>query len=122
MIATSPALLMVKSATGSVRVGAATESTVMVRASVDVLPDALVAEIGTWYVPTVVGVPAMVPVPFPLSVKVIPGGDDPGTTRARAGAGKPVVVMLYVPATPVLKVAVLGLVIVGASSLVSVKL
>jgi hypothetical protein len=37
------------------------------------------------------------------------------------GAGEPVVVTVYVPATPVLNVAVDALVIVGASALVSVN-
>ena len=82
VIATAPALLRVKSACRSVRVGAAAESTVIVRASVDVLPEMLVAEIVTGYVPAVplAGVPddgRPVSV-VPLSVKVSPGGESPG--------------------------------------------
>ena len=62
VISTAPALLTVKSATGSVRVGDAAEPTVIVRSSVDVLPEILVAEIVTGYVPAVplAGVPEMV--------------------------------------------------------------
>jgi hypothetical protein len=61
----------------------------MLRASVAVLPDAFVAETVTvtgWATGVAVaGVPEIVAVPFPLSVKVRPDGGVPA--RVIAGAG-----------------------------------
>src|SRR5450755_1307485 len=62
----------------------------------------------------------MVAVPFPLSVNVSVPGSVPDSVMA--AAGYPVVVTVYVPATPVVKAAMLGLVMLGASLLVKVKL
>jgi hypothetical protein len=62
----------------------------------------------------------MVAVPSLLSVNVSPLGSVPDSVMV--AAGDPVVVTVYVPATPVLKEAVLGLVMLGASLLVKVKL
>ena len=62
-MATAPAALRVKSAVAPlVMAGAAADPTVMVRVSVAVLPEILVAEIVTGYVPAVplAGVPEMV--------------------------------------------------------------
>ena len=70
------------------------------------------------YVPAVVGVPEIVPVPSPLSVYVTPAGrpvaDD-------AHVGDPVVVTVKVPARPVVKVAAAELVIWHAWLTVRVK-
>ena len=44
-----------------------------------------------------VGVPARVAVPLPLSVKVTPGGTS---SQPKLGAGYPVVVTVKVPAVP----------------------
>jgi hypothetical protein len=62
------------------------------------------------YVPGVVGVPAMVAVPLPLSVKVRPVGE---VVQLKLGAGYPVVVTGKVPAVPAVKVAVSALVKAG---------
>ena len=60
----------------------------------------------------VAGVPAIVAVPLPLSLKVTGLGNDPDSVRA--GVGEPVVVTVNVPAEPTENVALLALVIVGA--------
>jgi hypothetical protein len=65
-------------------------------------------------------VPAMVAVPFPLSVKVTPEGRVPDA--ASAGVGYPDVVTVNVPGVPLVKVVPLALVMDGAWSTVSVKL
>ena len=73
------------------------------------------------YVPPVPasGVPLSVPVPSPLSTKVsVPGRAAPPI--AIAGAGKPVVVTVNVPACPTVNVVALALVISGASFTTSV--
>ena len=57
--------------------------------------------------------------PVPLPENDSPLGSGP--VSVMAGAGVPVVVTVYVPATPMVKVAVGGLVMVGASAMVSVK-
>ena len=56
--------------------GAAAAFTVRVSGSVAVLPEAFVADRVTLYVPwdPAAGVPEMVPVPLPLSVKLSPVG------------------------------------------------
>src|SRR3954447_24478522 len=66
------------------------------------------------YVPPVAaaGVPAMVAVPSPLSVKVTLAGSAPVLESATA-VGKPVVVTVNVPAAPTVKVALAALVIAG---------
>jgi hypothetical protein len=82
-----------KSATDPlVMVGAAAAFTVMVSASVAVLPEELVAEMVTLKVPAVplAGVPPMVAVPFLLSVNVSPLGRVPDSVIV--GVGEPVVV------------------------------
>jgi hypothetical protein len=65
------------------------------------------------YVPLVpmAGVPAIVAVPFPLSVNPTPEGNAP--LDASAGVGSPVVVTVNVPAWPTENVALLALVITG---------
>ena len=67
-----------------------------------------VAVIVNAYVPAVVGVPEIVPVPFPLSVNVTPAGRP---VADNAHAGNPVVVTVKVPARLVVKVAAAELVI-----------
>ena len=58
-----------------------------------------------------VAVPAMVAVPLPLSVKVIPAGRAP--VSVRAGAGSPVVVTVKLKGAPTMEVAEAALVMVG---------
>jgi len=58
------------------------------------------------------GVPPKVPVPFPLSVKVIPLGSGPASVRL--GAGELVAVTVNAPVVPATNVTLLALVIVGA--------
>ena len=65
--------------------GAADTFTVMVSDNVLVLPEALLAEIVTGKLPVAVGVPAMVAVPLPLSVKASPAGSSPLSPRDGAG-------------------------------------
>ena len=88
VMATAPEVLSVKSAAGKTMVGAAAEPTVIVRSSVDVLPEMLVAEIVTGYVPAVplAGVPEMVAavvlgVP---ALKVEPGREGPRLSDGRS--------------------------------------
>jgi hypothetical protein len=57
----------------------------------------------------VAGVPEIVAVPLPLSLKVTGLGNDPESLRV--GVGKPVVVTVKVPAVPTVKVVLLALVI-----------
>ena len=57
------------------------------------------------------GVPASVPVPLWLSVKVRPVGSVP--VSVRVGVGVPVVVIENVPAVPTVNVVLLALVITG---------
>ena len=59
----------------------------------------------------VAGVPAIVAVPLPLSLKVTGLGNDPDSVRV--GVGEPVVVTVKLPAVPTLNVVLLALVIVG---------
>src|SRR4051794_27017512 len=59
------------------------------------------------------GVPAMVAVPLPLSVKVTLAGSAP-VFNSPTLTGKPVVVTVNVPAAPVWKVVVFVLVMAGA--------
>ena len=66
------------------------------------------------------GVPASVAVPLPLLVNVTPVGSVP--VRVTVAAGKPVVVMLNVPAVPIVNEALFALVMAGAWLTVSVKL
>ncbi len=67
------------------------------------------------------GVPARVAVPLPLSVKVTPLGSAPDLVTV--GGGTPLVVTVKLLALPTVKVALFGLVMVGAPELtVSVKL
>jgi len=96
--------------------------TVRVKVWVAGVPTPLLAVKVMGYVPTLpdVGVPLSVPVPFPLPVKVIPLGNAPASVKV--GAGKPVVITGNDPEAPTVKVVVLALVIVGASSTVSAKL
>jgi len=65
------------------------------------------------YVPPVpaAGVPLSVPVPFPLSPKVTPLGNEP--VSVREGVGVPVVVTENVPAVPTVNVVLLELVMTG---------
>ena len=56
--------------------------------------------------------PEIVAVPFPLSVKFTPLGNEP--VLDKAGAGLPVVVTVKVPAVPAVKVTLVALVMVGA--------
>ena len=62
--------------------------------------------------PVAAAVPEIVAVPFPLSVKFTPLGNDP--VLLKAGVGLPVVVTVKVPAAPAVKVTLLALVMVGA--------
>ena len=59
------------------------------------------------------GVPEMVAVPLPLSVKVTPVGREP--VSVRAGEGAPVVVTVVEKAAPTLEAAELALVMAGAT-------
>ncbi len=68
-------------------------------------------------VPAVVGVPASVAVPSPLSTKDSPSGSVP--VALRDACGKPVVVIVVDPARPTTNVASPSLVIAGASRLVT---
>ena len=88
--------------------------TVSVKVCVALLPTPLLAVIVMVYVPFVpdAGVPLSLPVPLPLSTKVTPLGSAPDSVRA--GAGKPLVVTVNVPAAPTLNVALLALVMAGA--------
>jgi hypothetical protein len=74
------------------------------------------------YVPPVpaAGVPANVPVPLPLSVKVTPVGSAT-PPRAMVGVGDPLVVTVNVPAVPTVNVVALALVIAGPWFTVRVK-
>ena len=56
--------------------------------------------------------PEIVAVPFPLSVKFTPAGNDP--VLAKADTGLPVVVTVKLPAVPAVKVTLFALVIAGA--------
>jgi hypothetical protein len=56
--------------------------------------------------------PEIVAVPFPLSVKLTPAGNDP--VFARAATGLPVVVTVKEPLVPAVKVTLFALVIAGA--------
>ena len=60
----------------------------------------------------VAGVPAIVAVPLPLSLKVTGLGNEPDSLRA--GVGEPVVVTVKLPAAPTEKVVLLALVILEA--------
>jgi hypothetical protein len=73
------------------------------------------------YVPALLaeGVPASVPVPFPLLVNVTPLGSVPELVIV--GAGEPVVVTVKVPADPATNVVAFGLVNAGAVLTVRVK-
>src|SRR3954452_10389009 len=85
----------------------------------------LLAVMTIGYVPPVraFGVPASVAVPSLLLTKVTPPGSAPLSLMAiEAPVGKPVVVIANVPAWPTLNVALLPLVMAGASLIVSVKL
>ena len=62
--------------------------------------------------PAAAGVPDNVAVPFPLSVNCTPDGSAP--VSPRAGAGKPVVVTVNVPAAPNVRVVLDALVMAGA--------
>jgi hypothetical protein len=62
--------------------------------------------------PPMVAVPLSVPVPFPLSVKMTPGGNV--LVCAMDGVGTPVTVTLKEPAAPAGKDTLAGLLIVGA--------
>lgn len=69
------------------------------------------------------GVPEIVAVPLPLSLKVTPLGRVP--VSVRLGVGEPVVVTVKLPALPVVKVVLAALVMAGAvpvEATVSVKL
>src|SRR5205807_10418090 len=59
------------------------------------------------------GVPASVPVPFPLSVNVTPLGKAP--VLLSVGVGDPVAVTVNSPAAPTVNVVLLALVIAGAT-------
>jgi hypothetical protein len=74
----------------------------------------LLAVIVIGYEPAVpvAGVPAIVAVPLPLSLKVTGLGNEPDSLRA--GVGEPVVVTVKLPAAPTEKVVLLALVILGA--------
>jgi hypothetical protein len=61
---------------------------------------------------TEAAVPEIVAVPFPLSVRFTPLGNDP--VLARAETGLPVVVTVKVPLVPAVKVTLFALVIAGA--------
>ena len=67
----------------------------------------------------VAGVPEMVAVPLPLSLKVTGFGNDPESLRV--GVGEPVVVTVKVPAVPTVKVVLLALVIASGGFTVRVK-
>ena len=88
----------------------------------ELLPAALVALKAIAYVLPVpgAGIPARVPVPFPLSVKDTPLGSV-APPSLMAGVGVPVVVTVNDPAAPTVNVAALALVITGAVSTVNVK-
>ena len=58
--------------------------------------------------------PEIVAVPFPLSVKFTPLGNDP--VLARVETGLPVVVTVKVPLVPAVKATLFALVIAGAST------
>ena len=65
------------------------------------------------------GVPAIVAVPLPLSVKVTPAGSAP--VRVMVGVGPPVVVTEKVPALPTTNVVEAALVMAGAAFTFNVK-
>ena len=95
--------------------------TVRVKVCVAVVPTPLLAVKAMEYVPTLpdAGVPVSVSVPFAPLVKVMPLGNAP--VSVKVDAGKPAVITVNDPEVPTVNVAVLALVIVGASSTVSVK-
>src|SRR6266702_3066327 len=84
-------------------------------------PLALLAVIWTGKLPPVpdAAVPAMVAVPSPLSVKVIPAGRAPDSVSAAAGA--PVVVTVKLNGAPTIEVAEAALVMAGATFSVRVS-
>ena len=96
--------------------------TVRVKVWVAGVPTPLLAVKVMEYVPTLpdAGVPLSVPVPFAPPAKVTPLGNEPASVKV--GTGKPVVITGNDPEAPTVKVVVLALVIVGASSTVSAKL
>src|SRR5262249_36195092 len=91
LIATAPPWFTVKKAVlALVMAGAVAAFTVMVSARVAVLPEELVADRLTGYVPAVplAGVPEIVPVPSPLSLNASPDGSAPDSVMV--AGGKPV--------------------------------
>ena len=84
-----------------------------------VVPAVLVAVMVMANTPVDAGVPAMVAVPPPAAVKVIPAGRAP--VSVRVGAGVPTVVTLKENGVPTLAVYEPALVMAGARSVVSVK-
>lgn len=68
----------------------------------------------------VVGMPASLPLPFPLSVKVTPPGSAPASVKD--GTGKPVVSTANKPEVPRVSAVLFRLVKAGASFTVATKL
>src|ERR1700687_3986826 len=97
--------------------GEPTFTTVSVNAWVALGARPLFAVIVSGKVPVTVAVPESVAVPFPLSTNATPAGSVP--VLLIAATGVPVVVTVNVPKTPLVKVALLALVIAGASPTVS---
>jgi hypothetical protein len=105
-----PAVIVGEAAVKLVIAGAATTFSVKVCCALDPTPLFAVIVIGV--LPTAAGIPEIVAVPLPLSVKFTLAGSDP--VLVSAGVGLPVVVTVNVPLAPAVKVTELALVIAGA--------
>ena len=110
-----PALKVVDAAL--VKTGAWPTTMVNVCVALGVTPLAAVS--AKVVVPTTVGIPVIVAVPFELAVKVSPLGGVPMSLTVAVGT--PVVVTLNVPLVLTVKYAVVALVIAGAWSFVNTK-
>jgi hypothetical protein len=122
---TEPALTVADDCGEMVITGAC--RTVRVKVCAAELPATFVAMIENVYVPPVfaAGVPVMVAVPVPESVKVRSWGSPdevPVGVKVIFGAGYPVVLTVKVNAAPTVAVAVAALVTVGTEARTRVKL
>src|SRR5215470_9240840 len=84
------------------------------------MPLLAVNVIGNDWPAPVVAMPASLPLPFPLSVKVTPRGSAP--VSVNDGVGVPVVVTMEVPTVPTVNVVLLALVMAATAPTVSAKL
>jgi hypothetical protein len=105
-----PAVIVDAAAVKLVIAGAATTFSVKVCCALGATPLFAVIVIGV--LPAAAGIPEIVAVPLPLSVKFTLAGRDP--VLDNAGVGLPVVVTVNVPLVPAVNVTELALVMAGA--------